>query len=136
MSAVMKQEMNLWSNNQEELWQAVVSKDARFDGQFVFAVSSTGIYCRPSCPSRRPHRERVSFFSLPEAAERAAFRACLRCHPRLAKFPDPQIEMVREVCRLIDENDGEPLTLANLSSRVGVSSFHLQRTFKSVMGIS
>jgi len=136
MSAQMKEQMNFLIETDEAQWQAVLAKDSRCDGQFVFAVSSTGIYCRPSCPSRRPHRERVSFFSLPEAAERAGFRACLRCHPREAQFSDPQVEMAREVCRLIDENEGEALTLANLSSKVGVSAFHLQRTFKSVMGIS
>ena len=136
MSAVMKQQMNLWSNNQEELWRAVVSKDARFDGQFVFAVSSTGIYCRPSCPSRRPHRQRVSFFKMAERAEQAGFRACLRCHPRDAQVQDPQIKMTQEICRLIDASDGEPVTLSTLSEQLGVSSFHLQRTFKSVMGIT
>lgn len=136
MSAQMKEQMNFLIDTVESQWQAVLTKDSRFDGQFVFAVSSTGIYCRPSCPSRRPHRERVSFFSLPEAAETAGFRACLRCHPRDANLSDPQVVMAREVCRLIDENDEEPLTLANLSSRVGVSPFHLQRTFKSVMGVS
>ncbi len=111
-------------------------KIARYDGQFVFAVSSTRIYCRPSCPSRRPRREHVSFFPLPEAAERAGFRACLRCHPRETHFADPQVEMTQRVCRLIEDNEGEPITLARLSERVGVSSFHLQRTFKSIMGIS
>ena len=136
MSALMKEQMNLLPETDESQWQAVLAKDSRCDGQFVFAVSSTGIYCRPSCPSRRPRRDRVSFFALPDAAERAGFRACLRCHPRDARLMDPQVEMAREVCRLIDENDGEPLTLATLSSRIGVSSFHLQRTFKSVMGIS
>lgn len=136
MSAQMKEQKNFLAETDESKWRAVVAKNSGYDGQFVFAVSSTGIYCRPSCPSRRPHRERVSFFSLPAAAEQAGFRACLRCHPREANLSDPQVEMAREVCRMIDENDGEPLTLANLSSRVGVSSFHLQRTFKSVMGIS
>src|SRR5204863_5094310 len=108
-----------------EMWNAVLERDSSRDGNFVFAVKSTGIYCRPSCGSRRPRREHVSFFQLPEGAEQAGFRACLRCHPGDAHFRDPQIEMVREVCRLIDENDGEPLTLATLSSRIGVSSFHL-----------
>lgn len=136
MSARMKEQMNLLPEANESQWQAVLAKDSRFDGQFVFAVSSTRIYCRPSCPSRRPRRDRVSFFALPKAAEQAGFRACLRCHPRDVRLPEPQVEMAREVCRLIDENDGEPLTLATLSSRIGVSSFHLQRTFKSVMGIS
>lgn len=136
MSAVMKQQINLLPDEQEAKWQAVLAKDTRFDGQFVFAVSSTGIYCRPSCPSRRPRRDRVSFFQLPEAAERAGFRACRRCHPRKARVMDPQIETVQRVCRLIEDNQGERVTLAALSEQVGVSVFHLQRTFKSIMGVS
>ena len=122
--------------NDEQLWQAVVSKDARFDGQFVFAVSSTGVYCRPSCPSRRAHRERVSFFDLPEAAEQAGFRACLRCQPRRARVLDPQMELVQRVCSLLNSSDSEAVKLAELASHAGVSVFHLQRTFKRVMGIS
>lgn len=136
MSAVMKEQMNLLPENSELQWQAVLTRDARFDGQFVFAVSSTGIYCRPSCPSRRARRDRVSFFQLPEAAERAGFRACRRCHPRDAQVVDPQIQMARKVCRIIEENEGEPVTLATLSEQVGVSAFHLQRTFKSILGIT
>lgn len=124
------------AQNNEQLWQAVMAKDARFDGQFVFAVTSTGVYCRPSCPSRRAHRERVKFFDLPEAAEQAGFRACLRCQPRRARVMDPQIDLVQRVCRLLNEPDGEPLKLAELASETGVSVFHLQRTFKRVMGIS
>src|SRR5438874_8547315 len=120
----------------EQCWQAVMRRDRVADGSFVFAVSSTGIYCRPSCPARRPRRERVSFFQLPEAAERAGFRACRRCHPRNARVVDPQIQMTRQVCRIIEENDGEPVTLSALSEQLGVSSFHLQRTFKSIMGIT
>jgi len=136
MSALMKEQMNLLPDDYESQWQAVLAKDASFDGQFVFAVSSTGIYCRPSCPARRPHREHVSFFQLPEAAERAGFRACRRCHPREVRVVDPQIEMTRQVCRIIEENDGEPITLSVLSEQLGVSSFHLQRTFRSIMGIT
>jgi AraC family transcriptional regulator of adaptative response/methylated-DNA-[protein]-cysteine methyltransferase len=124
------------NSNNEQLWQAVMAKDARFDGQFVFAVSSTGVYCRPSCPSRRAHRERVKFFDLPEAAEQAGFRACLRCQPRRARVLDPQIELVQRVCRLLNDSEGETLKLAELASDTGVSMFHLQRTFKRVMGIS
>ncbi|HSS20063.1 MAG TPA: bifunctional DNA-binding transcriptional regulator/O6-methylguanine-DNA methyltransferase Ada [Pyrinomonadaceae bacterium] len=136
MSAVMKEQLSLLVDDQEAKWQAVLAKDTRSDGQFVFAVSSTRIYCRPSCPSRRPHRERVSFFALPENAEQAGFRACKRCHPRDTSAVDSQMQMVQKVCRLMDESDGESLTLATLSEQVGVSSFHLQRTFKSIMGIS
>jgi len=120
----------------DQLWQAVMAKDARFDGQFVFAVSSTGVYCRPSCPSRRAHRERVKFFELPAAAEQAGFRACLRCQPQRVRILDPQIELVQRVCRLLNANESESLKLAELASQAGVSPFHLQRTFKRVMGIS
>ncbi len=136
MSAVLNEQMTLLAESQEEFWNAVLAKDRRFDGEFVFAVSSTGIYCRPSCPSRRPKRENVSFFAFPGAAERAGFRACLRCHPGDAHSTDPQVEMVQQVCRLIEDSDGEAVTLEKLGKQAGVSSFHLQRTFKSIMGMS
>src|SRR5437899_7913809 len=84
-----------------ELWNAVLSRDASRDGSFVFAVRSTGIYCRPSCPARRPGRAQVRFFSLPEAAEQAGFRACKRCRPRRAQAADPQIDLVRRICHAI-----------------------------------
>jgi AraC family transcriptional regulator, regulatory protein of adaptative response / methylated-DNA-[protein]-cysteine methyltransferase len=126
--------LNMSSNpHNEQQWQAVLAKDARFDGQFVFAVTSTGVYCRPSCPSRRAHRERVKFFDLPEAAEQAGFRACLRCEPQRVRVVDPQIELVQRVCRLLNSSEGG---LAELAAQTGVSVFHLQRTFKRVMGIS
>jgi AraC family transcriptional regulator of adaptative response/methylated-DNA-[protein]-cysteine methyltransferase len=136
MSAVLNEQMTMLPDNHDEFWNAVMSKDRAFDGQFVFAVSSTEIYCRPSCPSRRPKRENVSFFALPAAAESAGFRACLRCHPDSMPATDPQLTMVQQVCRFIETSNGEPVTLDSLSEQVGVSSFHLQRTFKSVMGMS
>ncbi len=136
MSAVMKEQLNFLPDEDEAKWQAVVAKDARFDGEFVFAVSSTKIYCRPSCPSRRPKRERVSFFRLPDEAEQAGFRACLRCHPRKAAIADPQLELVKRVCRLLDDAEVETTTLAALSEKTGVSSFHLQRVFKKIMGVT
>jgi len=119
-----------------ELWNAVVARDTSRDGSFVFAVRSTGIYCRPSCPARRPRREQVSFFQVPEAAEQAGFRACRRCHPRRVPASDPRIELVRRICHAIDEHDEEPQTLKTLSAETGVSAHHLQRTFKEIMGIS
>jgi len=136
MSAVMTSQTQFFPDDQEAKWQAVLTKDRAYDGRFVFAVSSTGIYCRPSCPSRRPKRENVSFFALPVAAEGAGFRACRRCHPREQQRTDPQVQMVQQVCRLIEQNDGEVITLEKLSEQVGVSSFHLQRTFKNIMGMS
>src|SRR5258707_15061467 len=91
------------SNDNDLFWQAVLSRDARFDGRVFFGVRSTGIYCRPSCPARRPRRDQVVFFRIPEAAENAGFRSCRRCHPRVAATADPQIEMVRQTCRYIEE---------------------------------
>src|SRR5438477_10056653 len=104
--------------NNPKMWNAVLARDASRDGSFVFAVRSTGIYCRPSCPARRPRREQVSFFQVPEAAEQAGFRACRRCHPRRARVNDPQIELAREICRTIDRHDEEPLTLEALSQEM------------------
>jgi len=136
MSAVMKEQLNLLPDEGEAKWEAVLSRDARFDGQFVFAVSSTKIYCRPSCPSRRAKREHVSFFQLPEAAEQAGFRACKRCHPSSVSTKDPQLELVQRVCRLLEDAEVETTTLTALGEQTGVSSFHLQRTFKKVMGVT
>lgn len=121
---------------EERKWEVVAAKDPRFDGQFVFAVSSTKIYCRPSCPSRRPRRENVTFFDMPDAAEQAGFRACLRCEPRRANVVDSGVAMVQRVCRLLEANQTETMKLADLAADAGVSSFHLQRTFKRIMGIS
>jgi AraC family transcriptional regulator of adaptative response/methylated-DNA-[protein]-cysteine methyltransferase len=133
---MLDRRMTMWKDTQDERWQAVMAKDSRFDGTFVFAVSSTKIYCRPSCPSRRPHRERVSYFRLPEAAEQAGFRACRRCHPKRAISTDPQIEMVQRACRYIETQDEMSVTLAELGKHIGISAFHLQRVFKKVMGIT
>src|SRR5271155_3568242 len=74
----------------EKKWHAVQTRDRGADGAFVYAVRSTGVYCRPSCASRKPRREQVEFFPLPEAAEQRGFRACLRCRPRLARLRDPR----------------------------------------------
>ena len=137
MQPQLKLEMDSPVTNEERLWRAVEEKDASFDGSFVFAVSSTGIYCRPSCPARRARRDRVTFFQLPAAAEAAGFRACKRCRPQEAAPIDPQVEIVRRACDLIAELQREGnVDLATLGSRLGVSSFHLQRTFKSIMGVT
>ncbi len=133
MSAALTQP--IMNTIDDEQWQAVISKDQRYDGQFVFAVSSTQIYCRPSCPSRRPNRANVSFYALAEAAEQAGYRPCLRCRPKSARIMDPQVEMVRDVCRRLEAST-ETLSLTDLASQLGISVFHLQRTFKSIMGVS
>ncbi|HVI08381.1 MAG TPA: bifunctional DNA-binding transcriptional regulator/O6-methylguanine-DNA methyltransferase Ada [Candidatus Binatia bacterium] len=116
-------------------WDAVLSRDTARDGQFVFGVSSTGVYCRPSCPSRRPRRENVSFFAGPEQAEKAGFRACLRCRPR-AVSGNRQSDFAKEVCRFIEQHLDEPITLARLGKTFHQSPFHLQRRFKAAIGIT
>lgn len=120
---------------QDSRWQAVLARDGASDGKFVFAVSSTGVYCRPSCPSKRPRRENVAFFRFPQAAERAGFRECLRCRPK-SITGNPRQELIKSVCRYIEQHLDEPITLAQLGSEFRQSPFHLQRTFKSVLGIT
>jgi len=118
-----------------EWWDAVVARDASHDGVFFFAVSSTGVYCRPSCPARRPRRENVTFFRNPEAAEKAGYRACLRCRPK-ALGQNPQAENIKRICRYIEQHLDEPMTLERLGEAFGQSPFHLQRTFKKALGIT
>ena len=117
-------------------WQAVQARDRTSDGRFVYAVRSTGIYCRPSCPSRRPHRNRVEFFELPALAERAGFRPCRRCQPNSVAMDDPTLELAQRVCRLIDERPDGDLRLERLSAEVGKSPYYLQRTFKRIVGVT
>jgi AraC family transcriptional regulator of adaptative response/methylated-DNA-[protein]-cysteine methyltransferase len=120
--------------NQPKFWDAVVRRDENFDGRFVYAVRSTGIYCRPACPSRRPNRRQVIFFSTRIAAEQAGFRPCLRCKPQ--EPASASSNLVRRACTYIQENHTEPLRLAVLSTHLKVSSSHLQRMFKRCLGIS
>ena len=116
-------------------WQAVAARDSRRDGEFVFAVSTTGVYCRPSCPARRPRRENVTFFLRPEQAEKAGFRACLRCRPRMLSG-NPQSDLAKEICRYIEQHLDEPVTLERLGKAFQQSPFHLQRRFKAALGIT
>lgn len=115
-------------------WKAVETNDARFDGAFVFAVKTTGIFCKPSCSARKPKRENVEFFDKIERAEKKGFRACLRCKPKLTNVIDPQIDMVLRACELM-RNDST-LSLEDLSSKLDLSPSHFQRTFKEIVGIS
>jgi AraC family transcriptional regulator of adaptative response/methylated-DNA-[protein]-cysteine methyltransferase len=127
-------------------WQAVQSRDRSADGSFVYAVRSTGIYCRPSCPSRKPRREQVVFFALAEVAEQKGFRACRRCRPRSVPLSDPKIAAVARVCREIDARvladpgiDADTdtrLTLTQLSQPVGMSTHQLERAFRATIGIT
>ncbi|HEV7785286.1 MAG TPA: Ada metal-binding domain-containing protein, partial [Thermoanaerobaculia bacterium] len=119
----------------ETAWTAVLERDARFDGRFVYAVDSTGIYCRPTCPSRRPRRANVRFFGAPADAEGAGYRACRRCRPRQGEASS-QTEAVRRACEYLESHLEETPTLHDLAAAVGLSPWHLQRTFRAALGIS
>jgi len=108
-------------------------REAHADSHFVFAVRTTGVYCRPSCRSRQALRQNVSFFDSPADAERAGFRPCRRCRP--GETSSPQTVLIEKLCRLIDGTP-EPPTLHMLAREAGVSPFHLQRLFKKVLGVT
>ena len=114
-------------------WEALVRRDPRADGRFVYGVSTTGVYCRPSCASRRPLRKNVSFFAQASAAEAAGFRACKRCRPDEASAGEPQRAAVERACALIRESDRTP-TLAELARAAGMSRFHFHRVFHQIVG--
>jgi AraC family transcriptional regulator of adaptative response/methylated-DNA-[protein]-cysteine methyltransferase len=117
-------------------WRIVLARDRRYDGAFVYAVRSTGIFCRPSCPSRRPRRSVVRFFPIPEAAQAAGFRPCRRCRPTQVASPDPAVSLVRDVCRTIDASPDAATDLATLGRRTGRSPHQLRRAFRRVLGVS
>ena len=116
-------------------WNAVQRKDSGFDNVFVYAVRTTGIYCKPNCPARRPKRANVVFFSSHEEAENAGFRPCLRCRPQFVK-QNVNTKLVEEICRVIESDNEQIPTLEDLSAEANVSASHLQRTFKKATGIS
>src|SRR5580658_6569608 len=123
------------SSQQDEFWTAVTARNAARDGEFVFAVSTTGVYCRPSCPARRPRRDNVEFFRHPDQAERAGYRACLRCRPR-SLSGNRRSDEVKAICRFIEQHLDEPMTLARLGREFRQSPFHLQRRFKAALEIT
>lgn len=119
----------------DHCWQALCERDARCDGQFVFAVRSTRIYCRPSCPARRPRRDNVSFHADAASAEAAGYRPCKRCSPH-GQSPAEQLDaLVVAACRLLQNSEPAP-TLEQLAARVGLSASHLARAFKARTGMT
>ena len=119
--------------NANQRWSMVLARDARGDGDFVYAVKSTGVFCRPTCPSRRPKRENIEFFDSPSQAQQAGYRACRRCAPLQR---NPQMQKVEAACRYIDDNLDVTLSLTAISRHVEISPFHFQRIFKRALGIS
>jgi AraC family transcriptional regulator of adaptative response/methylated-DNA-[protein]-cysteine methyltransferase len=129
----MKREPSPGFPDPASAWIAVAARDAAYDGRFVFAVKTTGIFCRPSCPARRPRTENVEFFADPARARLAGYRACLRCHPdRQVEKNDP----IAAAHRLLSRDGDDRITLERLAGQVGLSPFHLQRRFKERYGLS
>jgi len=117
--------------SETQCWDAIMARDRSFDGRFFFGVVTTGVYCRPSCPSRHPLRRNVRFFELPAEAEKAGLRPCRRCRP----LTDPAAA-IEDLCRFLEEHCDERPDLATLAARAGLSRFHLQRTFKAAVGVT
>jgi AraC family transcriptional regulator of adaptative response/methylated-DNA-[protein]-cysteine methyltransferase len=118
-------------------WQQVLERDPSADGQFVYAVKSTRIYCRPSCPSRRPTRKNVAFFPSAAAAEQAGYRACKRCEPELAApRPDPQAAVVTAAAQYLTDHASERTRLSDLAAATGAGRLTLLRGFRRVLGVS
>lgn len=117
-------------------WNDVLARSRDADGAFVYAVTSTGIYCRPSCPSRRPRRDRVRFYTSPAHAEREGFRACKRCAPAGARPTADVARAVADAAAYLRAHVDEPVALRSLAARVGVSTAHFQRAFTAHTGVS
>ena len=116
-------------------WLSVVHRDASADGHFVYAVRTTGIYCRPSCPSRGAKRENVTFYAKCEEAETAGYRACRRCSPNAASMAEKNAAVIVEACRLIEAAEELP-KLDDLAASVGMSPFYFHRQFKAITGLT
>lgn len=116
-------------------WSAVLARDAQADGRFVYAVTTTGIYCRPSCAARSPRPAHVRFFAGPAEAEAAGFRPCKRCQPNGPSRAERHAALVATLCRRLEVADAPP-RLADLAAQAGLAAHHLQRVFKAVTGLS
>lgn len=121
--------------DEDPRWQAVVERNTAFDDKFYYAVKTTGVYCRPSCPSRQARPENVAFYKLQEDAERAGFRPCRRCRPNEASLRERQVAAVTAACRTI-ESAVSPPTLDRLAKAAGMSVYHFHRTFKAMTGVT
>ena len=118
-------------------WQQVLERDASADGQFFYAVKSTRIFCKPSCPSRRPTRKQVQFFPTTDAAQAAGYRPCKRCEPeRTTPKADPQAAAIGTVTKYLREHADERMKLADVAKATGVGRLTILRGFKRVLGVS
>ncbi|WP_390898885.1 bifunctional DNA-binding transcriptional regulator/O6-methylguanine-DNA methyltransferase Ada [Yersinia bercovieri] len=120
---------------QDPRWAAIVTRDKAADGQFIYAVKTTGIYCRPSCPSRQAKAEHIEFFVDNHAAELAGYRPCKRCQPTQLPLALQHAEKISQACRLIEQAE-VPLKLAELAAELNLSAFHFHRLFKAITGLT
>jgi AraC family transcriptional regulator of adaptative response/methylated-DNA-[protein]-cysteine methyltransferase len=121
--------------NQEDRWRAVVHRDRSADGVFYYSVQTTGVYCRPSCPSRRARPEHVQFHASAADAEAAGFRPCKRCRPTERPLVEKQAAAIASICRLIERADAIP-DVGTLAAKAAMSRFHFQRLFKTITGVT
>lgn len=119
----------------EQRWRAVVRRDPQADGEFVYAVRTTGVYCRPSCPSRAARRQNVAFFDTPTLAVAAGYRPCKRCRPDAPSQQRRRNALVQQACQAI-ERSTSTLTLARLAQQAGLSPHHFHRIFKAATGLT
>lgn len=122
--------------NDRRRWAAVQTRDRRADGEFVYAVTSTGVFCRPSCPSRRPRRDRIRFFATAADAERAGFRPCRRCAPTDPAAARGVLPTIARVASYLAAHVDEAVPLSRLAQVAGLSPSHLQRQFTRALGVS
>ena len=123
------------STEQDPRWESVTARDMKADGSFVYAVKTTGVYCRPSCPSRTARPANVRFYATPAEAEAAGFRPCRRCNPDGLSHAEANAAIIAEACRLIEASEEMP-GLDELAERIGMSRFHFHRQFKAVTGLT
>jgi AraC family transcriptional regulator of adaptative response/methylated-DNA-[protein]-cysteine methyltransferase len=116
-------------------WEQLVRRDPRADGGFWYGVKTTGVFCRPSCPSRRPKRENVVFFPSPREAMNSGFRPCRRCRPDSESHTEPHLETIVRACRRIDAAE-EPIPLAALAASAGLSPYYFHRVFRKIVGVT
>ncbi len=130
----MRRSLIIVNMEHEVLWNAVTNRDERFDGAFVFAVATTGVFCRPSCKARRPNRVNVRFFNETVEAVACGYRACLRCKPLNIDHVDEVVQKVIAACEMLA--DMPEATLEEVASTAGMSAYHFQRKFKDIVGVS
>ncbi len=123
------------ATKQDPRWAALVARDLNANGKFYYSVETTGVYCRPSCPSRLAKPENVRFHATCADAERAGFRPCKRCQPNRPPLSKQHASKIAEVCRLIEQSEEVP-SLNDLANHAGMSTYHFHRVFQSITGVT